>query len=155
MLSHKWLERRKKSQPSGDLNPRQHAVWTCIIIKIMRENLPHPSNASGSYGRQTGWQASRGNMGEFWIIKILYRLNYSTFILFNITAMILQCYNFNSLGLCQVKFVLRCVLKCKRFGCHFSCQSLLLGTKVLINKSQLLYKLTLSTTLQTIATLRN
>ena len=68
--------------------------------------------------------------------------------------MILQCYNCISLGLCQLKFILRCILKYKRFDCHFSYQSLLLGTKVLKDKSQLLCKLTLSTTLQTIVTFK-
>ena len=36
------------------------------------------------------------------------------------------------------------VLKCKKFDCHFSCQSLLLGTKVLNDKSVIMQAYTVN-----------
>ena len=47
-----------------------------------------------------------------------------------ITAMLLQCQNCISVSYCRVKLILRCVLKCENFGCHFLCQSLLLGINI-------------------------
>ena len=53
------------------------------------------------------------------------------FILFNIIAILLEYYNCIQSAFVKLKFILRCVLKCKKFGSHFfSCQSLLLGTNV-------------------------
>ena len=52
------------------------------------------------------------------------------FILFNITAMLLQYQNCISVGFCRVKLILRCILKCERFGSHFSSKSLLLSTSI-------------------------
>ena len=41
----------------------QHICVSALILCIMRRNWPYHPTASGSYGRQTGWQSSRGNMG--------------------------------------------------------------------------------------------
>ena len=47
-----------------------------------------------------------------------------------IAATLQQYYKYISVGFCEVKLVLRCILKCEKLGCHFLCQSLLLGTSV-------------------------
>ena len=73
-----------------------------------------------------GWPALADRLADeiqvdFKTFIILNRLR--TFILFNITTILLQCF-------------LRCVLKCKNLV-HFSCQSLLLGTNVPNDKGAL------------------
>ena len=50
---------------------------------------------------------------DFEIFKTLYRF------LFIITATLLQCWKCISVGFSQVKLILRCILKCKKFRCHF------------------------------------
>ena len=95
----------------------------------MRKNWPYPPTASGSYGREGGRPADEIRV-DFKILKLIYRFNYSEFNLFNIIAILLQYYNCIQSPFVKLKFILRCVLKCKIFGSHFLCQSLLLGTNV-------------------------
>ena len=60
----------------------------------MRKNWPHPFTASGSYGMQEGGREGGRPVDEIWvdfkILILLYRLIYSEFYLFNITAILLQ-----------------------------------------------------------------
>ena len=96
----------------------QQICVSMSIFCIVRKNWPYPPTASGPYsreaGREKGWKTKYG-----WILKFL---RFSTgsiiliFVLCNITAMLLRCYNS---GYCLVELSLRCVLKCEKFGCHF------------------------------------
>ena len=57
----------------------------------------------------------------FKIFKILYGLG--LLVLFIITAMLLQYYNFILVGFCRIKLVLSCVLSVKNSIAIVSCQS--------------------------------
>ena len=99
-------------------------ICVCILLFcIVRKTGPILLQLMGLIvGRQAN---------EIWvgleIFKILYRLNY----LGVFCLILLQCYyNCISVGFCQVKPILRCVLKCKNLVAIFSCRSILLGTRV-------------------------
>ena len=83
-------------------------------------------------GRQAGREAGRRNTVGFRSFKTSLQVELFGFLICLIS---LQFYYgirtaFQS-AFVKLKFILRCVLKCEKFGCHFfSCQSLLLGTNV-------------------------
>ena len=66
-------------------------------------------------GREGGRLADEIRV-DFEILKLLYRLNYSDFVLFNITVILLNCIQS---AFVKLKFILRCIWKCEKFGSHF------------------------------------
>ena len=90
----------------------QQICVSASIFCIVRKNWPYPPTASRCYGRKEGWQ-----MKYSWILKTL---KFSTGITIQtFCAMLLQCWNCISVSFCQAKLILRRVLKCEKFGCHF------------------------------------
>ena len=58
---------------------------------------------------------------DFEILKLLYRLNYAEFY-FVLISLLFYCSirtAFSRLSFVKLKFILRCVLKCEKFGSHF------------------------------------
>ena len=112
------MDKSKSEQQMGD-----SVSIFCIVIKT------GPILPPLWVLQQAGRQAGRQNKGGFQIFKILYN---SGFCFFTITAVLLQYQNCISVDFCQVKLILRCVLKCEKstLVTIFSCQSLLLGTNV-------------------------
>ena len=82
---------------------------------IVRKNWPILQPLVGLI-RQEGRQAGRQNTGGFQNFKTF---NYSDFYFFNITAILLQYQNCIQSAFVKLKFILRCVLKCEKFGSHF------------------------------------
>ena len=72
----------------------QHTCVGVLIFCVFRMNWPYPPTTSGSYGLLVGLAAGRQAdeiRMDFEIFKILYRVDHSDFILFNITAILIQC----------------------------------------------------------------
>ena len=112
----------------------------CIVRSITGPILPPQVDLTytRTYGRQTD-----EIQVNFKMFKMFFWLIYSDFIMFDITAMLLHCYNCISVAFCQIKLILRWVFKCEKFGCLLLCQSLLLGTNVL-NDTLMYYPFTVS-----------
>ena len=76
----------------------EQQICTCVSVSIFcivrktRPILPMLVGSVNFYGRVTGRPAHEIRVGFKTFFKIIYRLNYSGFILFNITAMLLQYY---------------------------------------------------------------
>ena len=79
-------------------------------------------------GLTAGRQAGRQNTGGFWsslqvkLFELLFCFEYHC----NVTIALALHFS----QICQVQLILRRVLKCEKFGYHFSCQSPLIGTNV-------------------------
>ena len=83
-------------------------------------------------GRLAGWLADEMWV-DFKIFKILYRLNYSDFTSFSIVIMLLYYYLCVSTDCFQLKLILRCVLRHKKFCCHFFPRQSLLSSTIILN----------------------
>ena len=66
------------------------------------------------------WQVKNRQM-----LELFYSLQVKLFEVL-LHSMLLQCYQLTLVGFSQVKLILRHALKCKKYRCHFSFQSLLL-----------------------------
>ena len=86
------------------------AYWYSVLYK----NWPYCSTSSGSYGRQVG----RQNKGGFW--DFYNSLHVQLFGLLFCLLIPPQCYSsIRTVGFYQLKLILRHVLKCEKFDCHF------------------------------------
>ena len=95
----------------------QHICVSTLIFCIIRKHWPYPPSASESYGRQTWWQSSKGNMGGSWIF-----LKFSigqTFIC--LISWSLEYYSVRT-AFCSAfdnKVDFKVCFEVKTFGCHF------------------------------------
>ena len=109
---------------------RNYRSVSMSIFCIVRKNQPYPPTASESYGREAGRQAGRP-ADDIWVgFKILKFSAGKDYLVFYFVYYHLQYQNCISVSSCQIKLILRCVLKCKNSVAIFSCQSLLLGANV-------------------------